>query len=80
MESPFVIQWSPDGEHLLCQNGGSISVLLINKGLVTCRLGETQQDQEEDTVNTFTISPDNVHAVSHHKSSLFKLWTWQGEF
>ncbi|XP_043282160.1 transducin beta-like protein 3 [Venturia canescens] len=71
------ICWSPDGDHLLCQNGGSISVLLISKGLVICRLGETQEDQEEDTVNSFTISPDNIHAVSHHKSSLFKLWTWQ---
>ncbi|KAK0079969.1 hypothetical protein PV325_005331 [Microctonus aethiopoides] len=69
-----IVKWSSDGEYLFCQNGGTLCVLSVDKGLVIARLGETENAEDEDTINSFTLSHDNDYVVSHHKSGLFKLW------
>lgn len=53
--------------------------MLVTKGLVIQRLGELQEEQDVDPINSFALSPDNVHTVSHHKSGLFRLWNWRGK-
>ncbi|XP_015112671.1 transducin beta-like protein 3 [Diachasma alloeum] len=68
------VQWSADGEHLLCQNGASVSVLSLSKGSVIATLGPPTP--EEDTINTFTLSPISDTVITHHKSGLFKLFSW----
>ncbi|XP_024940817.1 transducin beta-like protein 3 isoform X3 [Cephus cinctus] len=71
------IEWSADGDYILCQKIGVVSVVNVNKGSVSVSLGETGPDQDEDTINTFTLFPDSEFIVSHHKSGLFKLWDWK---
>ncbi|XP_015595492.1 transducin beta-like protein 3 isoform X2 [Cephus cinctus] len=73
------IEWSADGDYILCQKIGVVSVVNVNKGSVSVSLGETGPDQDEDTINTFTLFPDSEFIVSHHKSGLFKLWDWKGK-
>ncbi|XP_076632877.1 transducin beta-like protein 3 isoform X1 [Colletes latitarsis] len=71
------IQWSKDGQYIFCQKQGMVSIVSVNKDTaVTSYLGESN-DNEEDTINTFTLCNDDVHIITHHKSSLFKLWTWK---
>ena len=74
----LLFQWSKDGEHLFCQNKGAVSVLSVNKGLVKCDIGKLENDEEEDSVNSFALSSDDLSVVTQHKSGLFKLWKWQG--
>ncbi|CAL7933041.1 unnamed protein product [Xylocopa violacea] len=71
------VQWSVDGQHIFCQKYGTISVLSVNKGVVISSLGESNNNEEEDTINTFTASDDDLNIITHHKSGLFKLWNWQ---
>ncbi|XP_011308601.1 transducin beta-like protein 3 [Fopius arisanus] len=70
------IQWSPEGDHLFCQNGPSISVLSLENGSVISTLGSASTP-DEDTINTFTLSPTSDTVITHHKSGLFKLFTWR---
>lgn len=69
------VEWSQDGDYILCQNGGKIEVVSVNTGTVKQRLGLTENDEDEDIVNSFTLSDDCTIVVSHHKSSLFKMWS-----
>ncbi|KAJ9593229.1 hypothetical protein L9F63_015228, partial [Diploptera punctata] len=70
------IQWTSDGKELLCQCGGTIKILDVENGRVTSTLGLNDENLEEteDTINTFTLSPDNESVVSNHRSGLIKLW------
>ncbi|KAG7209603.1 hypothetical protein KM043_011260 [Ampulex compressa] len=71
------VRWSKDAEHLFCQKGGVISVLSISKGAVISLLGKTHNDEEEDTIHTFTVNDDSSNIITHHRSGLFKLWNWK---
>ncbi|XP_051157551.1 transducin beta-like protein 3 [Leptopilina boulardi] len=72
------IQWSKDGEHLFCQNQGQVSVLSVNKGLIKSVIGKPEKEEdEEDPINCFALSTDNLSLITQHKSSLFKLWSWE---
>ncbi|XP_076671392.1 transducin beta-like protein 3 [Andrena cerasifolii] len=71
------VQWSMDGQYLFCQKYGTISILSLKKGLVISYLGESSDNEEEDTINSFTASSDDTNIVTHHKSGLFKLWNWK---
>lgn len=42
-------------------------------------LGKAKENEEEDTINSFTTSGDGKFVVTHHKSSLFKLWNATGK-
>ncbi|KAJ8680434.1 hypothetical protein QAD02_016221 [Eretmocerus hayati] len=68
------IQWSEDGQHLFCQNSDYISVVSVAKGAVKLKLGQANENEAEDTINSFVASSDGKFLVTHHKSSLFKLW------
>ncbi|XP_074106164.1 transducin beta-like protein 3 [Cotesia typhae] len=72
------VEWNKDGEHLFCQNNGILSVLSISKGVVVRTLGSSD-DEDVDVINTFCISNDGSQVITSHKSSLFKLWTWEDE-
>ncbi|XP_033213959.1 transducin beta-like protein 3 [Belonocnema kinseyi] len=72
------ILWSKDGQHLFCQNKGTVSVLSVNKGLIISNIGKSENDQEEDPINSFALSCDDLLVVTQHKSGLFKLWNWEG--
>lgn len=37
------------------------------------------EDEPEDVVHTFAIDDTNHTLVTHHASSLFKLWDWKGK-
>jgi hypothetical protein len=52
-------------------------VLDIEQGCVTASVGVKEEDNE-DTINTFLLSPDNEHIISNHRSGLLKLWHWRG--
>ena len=71
------VQWSTDGQYLFCQKYGTISILSLKKGLVISYLGESSDNEEEDTINSFTASSDDINIVTHHRSGLFKLWNWK---
>ncbi|XP_017881942.1 transducin beta-like protein 3 [Ceratina calcarata] len=71
------VQWSTDGEHIFCQKYGTVSILSVGKGIVISSLGQNKDNEEEDTINTFTASDDDLHIITHHKSTLFKLWNWK---
>ncbi|XP_076764821.1 transducin beta-like protein 3 [Xylocopa sonorina] len=71
------VQWSTDGQHIFCQKHGAISVLSVSKGIVISSLGEASNNEEEDTINTFALSDDDLNIITHHKSGLFKLWNWR---
>lgn len=74
------LQWNIDGKHIFCQKCGVISVLSVDTGTVIQSLGaiEEEQEQDEDPINCFAVSDDNLHIIAHCKSSLFKLWNWKG--
>ena len=75
------MQWTSNGQGLLCQCGGSVKVLDIEQGRVTALVGVNEEEEDsEDTINTFLLSPDNEHIISNHRSGLFKLWKWRGVF
>ncbi|PSN41585.1 Transducin beta-like protein 3 [Blattella germanica] len=75
------IEWTKNGEELLCHCGGTIKVLELASGRVTLSLGsnEEEEDDVEDTIHTFVLSADNELIVSSHKSGLLKLWKWRGK-
>lgn len=50
----------------------------MNKGIVLYYLGERNDVEEEDVINTFTASDNDLNIITHHKSGLFKLWNWKG--
>lgn len=53
----------------------------IEQGRVTASVGENEEEEDdEDTINTFLLSPDNEQVISNHRSGLFKLWKWKGAF
>ena len=72
-------QLSEDGETLFCQNVDFISVLSLSKGLVKLSLGKENESEEVDPINSFTTSSDGNFVVTHHRSSLFKLWSTLGK-
>ena len=50
----------------------------MQNGLVISYLGESNNNEEEDTINTFTASDNDLNIITYHKSGLFKLWNWKG--
>ncbi|XP_066997395.2 transducin beta-like protein 3 [Anabrus simplex] len=70
------VQWTRDGSQLLCQCGSVVNVLDVDLGKVTSSLGQTDNEAEEDIINTFALSHDNKQLVTSHKSGLLKLWQW----
>ncbi|GFG39073.1 hypothetical protein Cfor_11996 [Coptotermes formosanus] len=72
------VEWTSSGQQLLCQCGGLVKVLDIEQGRVTASVGVNEEEEEsEDTINTFVLSPDNEQIISNHRSGLFKLWKWR---
>nr|XP_003699221.1 PREDICTED: transducin beta-like protein 3 [Megachile rotundata] len=71
------VQWSKDGQHIFCQKYGVVSIVSVTKGVVLHYLGQGNNNEEEDTINTFTASDNDLNIITHHKSGLFKLWNWK---
>lgn len=63
---------------MFCQKYGTVSILSVKSGTVISYLGGSNSDEEEDTINTFIASNNDLNIITHHKSGLFKLWNWKG--
>lgn len=70
------VQWSTDGKYIFCQKYGTVSILSVQNGLISY-LGESNNNEEEDTINTFIASDNDLNIITYHKSGLFKLWDWK---
>ncbi|XP_055593493.1 transducin beta-like protein 3 [Uranotaenia lowii] len=71
------VQWSSDGQELLCQNAGTINLVSVNDDTVApITFGGTATDDEiaEDVVYSFALSHDGSSVVSAHRSGLLRLW------
>ncbi|XP_012283683.1 transducin beta-like protein 3 [Orussus abietinus] len=71
------ILWTADGEHLLCQNGTSVSVVSVETATTITTLGEMESEHDQDAINTFAFIDNDQRLLTHHKSGLFKLWNWK---
>ncbi|XP_062546513.1 transducin beta-like protein 3 [Armigeres subalbatus] len=66
------VQWSSDGNEMLCQNAGAINLVSVTDDAVEPVIfGDAD---ESDVVYTFALSNDSQHVVSAHRSGLLKLW------
>lgn len=63
---------------MFCQKYGTVSILSVESGTVISYLGGSNSNEEEDTINTFIASNNDLNIITHHKSGLFKLWNWKG--
>ncbi|XP_076297483.1 transducin beta-like protein 3 [Lasioglossum baleicum] len=72
-----IVQWSTDGQYMFCRKHSTISVVSIeNCKTVISNLQETNSE-EEDVINSFTASSNDTNIITHHKSGLFKIWSWK---
>ncbi|CAG9764149.1 unnamed protein product [Ceutorhynchus assimilis] len=69
------IQWYEDT--LYCQTESSINLLNVETGLVAQSIGDGNESEEVDTIQTFTT--DGNKFVSSHRSGLLKLWDQSGK-
>lgn len=71
---------------MLFQCGATVKVVDIDQGQVISSIDEEVDSKgfddeiEEDSILTFTLSKDNNILVSAHKSKLFKMWLWKGKY
>lgn len=60
------VQWSSDGNEMLCQNAGAINLVSVTDDAVEPVIfGDAD---ESDVVYTFALSNDSQHVVSAHRS------------
>ncbi|GBP41953.1 Transducin beta-like protein 3 [Eumeta japonica] len=71
------IYWTNDGAQVLCQCNDVVHVVDVDSTSCQLVIGKTKEDEEEDTIYTFSVSNKNVNVVSAHKSGLIKLWSMQ---
>lgn len=62
--------------NLYCQTFTEISILDIDTGIVTCKIGE-ENSEDADTIQTFTSNGEMI--ATSHKSGLLKLWNNEGQ-
>jgi hypothetical protein len=55
-----------------------VKVLDIDQGRIIMTVGGNEEEDGEDTINTFVLSLVNEQIISNHRSGLFKLWQWRG--
>ncbi|XP_063790993.1 transducin beta-like protein 3 [Pseudophryne corroboree] len=67
------VQINKDGTHLICTCGNKLNVLEIATGAVTRTI---QQDDQED-ITSFALSPDDEILVTSSRTLLLKQWQWQ---
>lgn len=69
------VEWH--NNYLYCQTASAISILDIDTGNITLKIGEEGNTEDTDTIQTFTS--DGTKVVTSHKSGLLKLWNDKGE-
>ncbi|KOX68996.1 Transducin beta-like protein 3 [Melipona quadrifasciata] len=72
-----IVAWSTDGKYIFCQKYDTVSILSVQNGLIISYLGESNNNEEGDTINTFIASDNDLNIITYHKSGLFKLWDWK---
>ncbi|XP_055548480.1 transducin beta-like protein 3 [Wyeomyia smithii] len=72
------VQWSADGQEILCQNSGAISLVTVAES-DAIEDTITFNENEEDVISTFALSKNNQNIISAHRSSLLKLWDKQNK-
>ncbi|XP_063702064.1 transducin beta-like protein 3 [Culicoides brevitarsis] len=74
------VAWSKDASKIYCQNVTKINIVDIETVSITSSIGQNVEDEDlEDQIYTFALSPANDFIVSAHKSALLKLWQVEGE-
>jgi WD40 repeat protein len=71
------ICFTSDGKQCLCQNGSKINVVSIETLAIDVVIGESgsgDDNVQEDTIYTFSLSADDSTVVTAHRSGLLKLW------
>ncbi|XP_078038500.1 transducin beta-like protein 3 [Augochlora pura] len=71
------VQWSTDGQYLFCQKHATVFVVSIQNNLTVVSRLQDGNSEDEDAINTFTASSDDLNVITHHKSGLFKFWDWK---
>lgn len=70
------VSWSKDASKIYCQNGSKINIVNIETVSIVGCIGSSVDDEElEDQIYTFALSPSHDFIVSAHKSALLKLWS-----
>lgn len=70
------VAWSKDAGKLYCQNASKINIVDIETVSIVGTIGSQIDDEElEDQIYTFALSPENDFIVTAHKSALLKLWS-----
>ncbi|XP_075035403.1 transducin beta-like protein 3 [Mixophyes fleayi] len=67
------VQTNKDGTHLFCTCGNKLNVLEIATGAITRTI---EQDDQED-ITSFALSPDDEILVTSSRALLLKQWQWQ---
>ncbi|KAL9692624.1 hypothetical protein quinque_005543 [Culex quinquefasciatus] len=77
------VQWSPNGQELLCQNSGAINLISVSDessepvifgaNPSTTSAGDNDDGIAEDSVYTFALANSGEHVVSAHRSGLLRI-------
>ncbi|CAJ0915261.1 unnamed protein product [Ranitomeya imitator] len=67
------VQISKDGTHLLCICGNKLNVLEIATGAIS----RTIEQDDQDDIMSFILSPDDEILVTSSRALLLKQWQWQ---
>ncbi|MGH0130176.1 UNVERIFIED_CONTAM: hypothetical protein FKN15_048954 [Acipenser sinensis] len=67
------VQISKDGKYIFCTYGTKVNILDIATGRVSHRV---EQDDQED-ITSFTVSPDDEILVTSSRALLLKQWDWR---
>ncbi|KAK6476051.1 transducin beta-like protein 3 [Huso huso] len=67
------VQISKDGKYIFCTCGTKVNILDIATGRVSHRV---EQDDQED-ITSFTVSPDDEILVTSSRALLLKQWDWR---
>ena len=79
------VAWSKDGKWIFCLNSSEISKVEVETGLVSRSYGlnyneqgekisSEEDDETEDQIYCFDLSPTQEYIVTVHRSSLVRLW------
>lgn len=64
---------------MFCQKYGTVTILSLKESIeIISHIGESDNNEEPDVINSFTASTNGINIITHHKSGLFKLWNWKG--
>ncbi|XP_075686680.1 transducin beta-like protein 3 [Rhinoderma darwinii] len=67
------VQINKDGTHLICICGNKLNILEIATGAIT----RTIEQDDQEVITCFVLSPDDEILVTSSRALLLKQWQWQ---